>query len=44
MDWRFTMKYLMLIKHTETYRQQQIPQGLMDAMGKFVQKGSKAAC
>jgi hypothetical protein len=33
------MKYLMLIKHTETYRQQQIPQGLMDAMGKFVQQG-----
>jgi hypothetical protein len=39
LDWRFTMKYLMLIKHTETYRQQQIPQGLMDAMGKFVQQG-----
>jgi len=33
------MKYLMLIKATEAYRQQQIPQGLMDAMGKFVQQG-----
>ena len=33
------MKYLMLIKATEAYRQQQIPQGLMDAMGKFAQQG-----
>ena len=30
------MKYLMLIKHAESYRSQQIPQGLMDAMGTFV--------
>ena len=33
------MKFLMLIKHTEDYRSQQIPQGLMDAMGEFVSKG-----
>ncbi|HKV73843.1 MAG TPA: YciI family protein [Gemmatimonadales bacterium] len=38
------MKYLMLIQHSENIRNQQIPQGLMDAMGKFVteqlQKGT----
>ena len=32
------MKFLMMIKHTEAYRSQQIPQGLMDAMGEHVQK------
>jgi len=32
------MKYLMLIKHSERYRDQQIPQGLLDAMGEFVGK------
>jgi hypothetical protein len=30
------MKYLMLIKHAESYRSQPIPQGLLDAMGEFV--------
>jgi len=30
------MKYLMLIKSSESYRNEQIPQGLMEAMGKFV--------
>jgi hypothetical protein len=30
------MKYLMLIKHSESYRGEPIPQGLMDAMGEFV--------
>src|SRR3954465_12529586 len=30
------MKYLMLIEHDENYRNQPIPQGLLDAMGKFV--------
>ncbi len=30
------MKFLMLIKHSESYRQQEIPQGLLDAMGQFV--------
>jgi hypothetical protein len=30
------MRYMMLIKHTEDYRNQKIPQALMDAMGEFV--------
>src|SRR5260221_616241 len=30
------MKYLMLIKHDESYRDRPIPQGLLDAMGPFV--------
>jgi hypothetical protein len=30
------MKYLMLIKHAESYRDQPIPQALMDAVGEFV--------
>ena len=33
------MKYLMLIKHSESHRSQPIPPGLMDAMGKFVTEG-----
>lgn len=33
------MKYLMLINHSESTRSQPIPQGLMDAMGKFVADG-----
>lgn len=36
------MKYLMLIKHSESYRSQAIPQGLMDAMGEFVNEGLKS--
>ena len=36
------MKYLMLIKHAESYRSQPIPQGLMDAMGPFVDQGFKS--
>ena len=35
------MKCLMLIKHAESYRQEQIPQALMDAMGEFVTEGFK---
>src|SRR5690348_3221720 len=31
----------MLIKHEERYREQAIPQGLMDAMGKFVEEWFK---
>src|SRR6185295_13925039 len=34
-----SMKYLMLIKHTEKYRNEEIPQALMQAMGEFVTKG-----
>jgi hypothetical protein len=30
------MKFLMLIKHSERYRSQPIPEALMDAMGRFV--------
>jgi len=36
------MKYLMLIKHAESYRSQPIPQGLLDAMGEFVTEGFKS--
>jgi len=35
------MKYLMLIKHSESYRGEPIPQALMDAMGEFVTEGFK---
>jgi len=30
------MKYLMLIKHPETFRHEEVPKGLLDAMGEFV--------
>ncbi|HET6798691.1 MAG TPA: YciI family protein [Gemmatimonadales bacterium] len=36
------MKYLMLIKHAEGYRNDAIPQALMDAMGEFVGEGFKS--
>jgi hypothetical protein len=36
------MKYMMFIKHDEKYRQEQIPQALMDAMGKLVEEGFKS--
>lgn len=36
------MKFLMLIKHAESYRGQPLPQGLMDAMGVFVEQGFKS--
>jgi hypothetical protein len=36
------MKYLMLIKHSETLRTDEIPQALMDAMGEFVSQGFKS--
>jgi hypothetical protein len=36
------MKYLMLIKHSESYRGEPIPQALMDAMGEFVNEGFKS--
>ena len=35
------MKYLMLIKHTEGYRSEPIPQALMGAMGEFVTESFK---
>lgn len=36
------MKFLMLIKHSENFRLETVPQGLMDAMGKFVEEGFKS--
>src|SRR6476619_2397851 len=36
------MKFLMLIKHTENYRPQSVPQGLLDAMGEFVSANLKS--
>lgn len=36
------MKFLMLIKHAESYRSEPIPQALMDAMGPFVEAGLKS--
>jgi hypothetical protein len=36
------MKYLMLIKHSESYRGEPIPQALMDAMGEFASEGFKS--
>jgi hypothetical protein len=35
------MKFLMLIKHAESYRNKKIPQALNDAMGEFVAEGFK---
>jgi hypothetical protein len=35
------MKYLMMIKHSENYRNEAIPQSLMDAMGEFVGESMK---
>src|SRR6266508_3938340 len=37
-----SMKCLMLIKHSESYRAESIPQALMDAMGDFVNEGLKS--
>ena len=36
------MKYLMFIKHAESYRSQPIPKALNDAMGEFVQESFKS--
>jgi hypothetical protein len=36
------MKCLMLIKHSESYRAESIPQALMDAMGDFVAEGLRS--
>lgn len=36
------MKYLMLIKHTESLRALPIPQPLMEAMGGFIEQGLKS--
>jgi hypothetical protein len=36
------MKYLMMIKHQESYRGEPIPPALMDAMGEFVTESFKS--
>ena len=36
------MRFIMLIKHSESYRNQKIPQALNDAMGEFVGEGFKS--
>ena len=36
------MRYMMFIKHTEDYRNKQIPAGLYEAMGEFVGAGMKS--
>jgi hypothetical protein len=36
------MKFLMLIKHSESYRKEKVPQALMDAMGEFVAEEFKS--
>lgn len=36
------MRFLMMIKHEEKYRTEQIPQSLMEAMGKLVEEGFKS--
>jgi hypothetical protein len=35
------MKFLMMIKHTESYRNEEIPKALLDAMGEFVGESMK---
>jgi kynurenine formamidase len=37
-----SMKYLMLVKHSESHRGEPIPQALMDAMGEFVTESFKS--
>ena len=37
------MKFLTFIRHSESYRQSEIPAGLFEAMGKFVEKSMKVA-
>ena len=36
------MRYMMFIKHTEDYRNEQVPAGLYEAMGEFVGAGMKS--
>jgi len=36
------MRYMMFIKHTEDYRNKEVPAGLYEAMGKFVEAGFKS--
>ena len=36
------MKFMMFIKHTEDYRNKEVPAGLYEAMGEFVNAGFKS--
>jgi hypothetical protein len=36
------MKYMMFIKHPENHRSEPIPEGLLQAMGEFVENGFKS--
>jgi hypothetical protein len=36
------MRYMMFIKHTEDYRNKEVPAGLYEAMGEFVGAGLKS--
>ena len=36
------MRYMMFIKHTEDYRQEEVPQALFAAMGEFVGEAMKS--
>ena len=36
------MRYMMFIKHTEDYRNVQVPPGLHEQMGKFIEETAKA--
>lgn len=36
------MRYMMFIKHTEDYRNVQVPPGLHEEMGKFIEETAKA--
>src|SRR5215208_7053442 len=39
---RHGLKFLMLIRHSESHRSQPVPQALMDAMGEFVTASFKS--
>ena len=36
------MRYMMFIKHTEDYRQEEVPAGLYEEMGKFIEETTKS--
>jgi hypothetical protein len=38
----FDMRFMMFIKHTEDYRNREVPAGLYEAMGEFVNAGFKS--
>ena len=36
------MRYMMFIKHTEDYRQEEVPASLYEEMGKFIEEATKS--